>query len=122
MIGLVVFGCRRTCPPDRQTDQEHTRERFPHDLTSLHHRAMDRRIDPDAALSRLADGVGRQRYALFPFDATRLADPTRTTRAGEGNRTPDLLLTMEALCRLSYSGGRADDNNGILAARGSMER
>src|SRR3954452_6089031 len=26
-------------------------------------------------------------------------------RAGEGNRTPDLLLTMEALCRLSYSGG-----------------
>src|SRR3954453_16084503 len=31
----------------------------------------------------------------------------RTTvlkRAGEGNRTPDLLLTMEALCRLSYSG------------------
>jgi hypothetical protein len=27
--------------------------------------------------------------------------------AGEGNRTPDLLLTMEALCRLSYSGGAA---------------
>jgi hypothetical protein len=27
-------------------------------------------------------------------------------RAGAGNRTPDLLLTMEALCRLSYSGGR----------------
>jgi uncharacterized protein len=26
--------------------------------------------------------------------------------AGAGNRTPDLLLTMEALCRLSYSGGR----------------
>lgn len=29
-----------------------------------------------------------------------------TIRAGAGNRTPDLLLTMEALCRLSYSGGR----------------
>ncbi len=28
--------------------------------------------------------------------------------AGEGNRTPDLLLTMEALCRLSYSGGSLD--------------
>jgi hypothetical protein len=24
--------------------------------------------------------------------------------AGDGNRTRDLLLTMEALCRLSYSG------------------
>ena len=28
--------------------------------------------------------------------------------AGEGNRTPDLLLTMEALCRLSYSGEIGD--------------
>ena len=25
--------------------------------------------------------------------------------AGAGNRTPDLILTMDALCRLSYSGG-----------------
>ena len=32
-------------------------------------------------------------------------------RAGEGNRTPDLLLTMEALCRLSYPGDIGDDNN-----------
>ena len=28
--------------------------------------------------------------------------------AGEGNRTPDLLITSEPLCRLSYSGGEAD--------------
>jgi hypothetical protein len=28
---------------------------------------------------------------------------------------------MEALCRLSYSGGRGDDSNGIVAARGTME-
>ena len=25
-------------------------------------------------------------------------------RAGEGNRTPDLLITNEPLCRLSYPG------------------
>ena len=31
---------------------------------------------------------------------------SRNGRAGAGNRTPDLLLTMEALCRLSYPGGR----------------
>ena len=36
--------------------------------------------------------------------------------AGEGNRTPDLLLTMEALCRLSYSGGLRDDSNVIRSA------
>ena len=29
----------------------------------------------------------------------------KTRGAGAGNRTPDLLLTMEALCRLSYPGG-----------------
>ena len=28
----------------------------------------------------------------------------RAPRAGEGNRTPDLLITSEPLCRLSYSG------------------
>jgi hypothetical protein len=27
-----------------------------------------------------------------------------TPRAGEGNRTPDLLITNEPLCRLSYPG------------------
>ena len=37
------------------------------------------------------------------FGTTERRDPG----AGEGNRTPDLLLTMEALCRLSYSGGSA---------------
>lgn len=43
-------------------------------------------------------------------------------RAGEGNRTPDLLLTMEALYRLSYSGGRGDDSNGLPSGRGTMMR
>jgi hypothetical protein len=30
---------------------------------------------------------------------------TATLRAPKGNRTLDLLLTMETLCRLSYRGG-----------------
>lgn len=47
--------------------------------------------------------------------------------AGEGNRTPDLLLTMEALCRLSYSGltrgsvsRRSLSNIGVAASPGAL--
>ena len=36
-----------------------------------------------------------------------MADVNNEPRgAGAGNRTPDLLITSEMLCRLSYSGGR----------------
>jgi hypothetical protein len=33
--------------------------------------------------------------------------------AGEGNRTPDLLITSEPLCRLSYPGLFGDSDLGI---------
>ena len=49
------------------------------------------------------NGIGMKPGASLPGEAVgQSAQGTR--RAGEGNRTPDLLLTMEALCRLSYSG------------------
>ena len=40
--------------------------------------------------------------------------------AGEGNRTPDLLITSEPLCRLSYPGANqgAADNNSAIGAPG----
>ncbi len=40
----------------------------------------------------------------------------RESRAGEGNRTPDLFITSESLCRLSYPG----KGNGILPARSPL--
>jgi hypothetical protein len=37
--------------------------------------------------------------------------------AGEGNRTPDLLITSEPLCRLSYPGLLVDSDLGINCLR-----
>ena len=49
--------------------------------------------------------VGVIAHGLFVF---RPGFARILSGAGEGNRTPDLLLTMEALCRLSYSGEIGD--------------
>ena len=49
--------------------------------------------------------VGVIAHGLFVF---RPGFARLLSGAGEGNRTPDLLLTMEALCRLSYSGEIGD--------------
>jgi hypothetical protein len=40
--------------------------------------------------------------------------------AGEGNRTPDLLITSEPLCRLSYPGLLACDPSLRDVPRGNM--
>jgi hypothetical protein len=47
---------------------------------------------------------------LFPQRQTAERDgrPRVDHRAPKGNRTLDLLLTMETLCRLSYRGGEED--------------
>ena len=53
-------------------------------------------------------GLGLASQGLRQIDCTCDRAPTTGSlssgRAGAGNRTPDPLLTMEVLCRLSYSG------------------
>jgi hypothetical protein len=56
------------------------------------------------AMAGLPAGVpGRWSPTWLPALVDALRCPP-CLRAGEGNRTPDPLLTMEVLCRLSYSG------------------
>jgi hypothetical protein len=59
--------------------------------------------------------AGRSRPPLSPFSSHLTSDiavhvdengatSLEEVGAGEGNRTPDLLITSEPLCRLSYPG------------------
>src|SRR5262245_35487921 len=73
-----------------------------HEVGTLHHQWM-RRMNGDPmrrhahSLSRATPHVTRSRRA-------RARTVRVMARAGEGTRTPGLLITSELLCRLSYSG------------------
>ncbi len=45
-----------------------------------------------------------EEWILGPFLQLPGRPAVRTGGAGEGNRTPDLFITSESLCRLSYPG------------------
>ena len=57
-----------------------------------------------------AQGFPRGKWRAYPLSGRSttpkeaLKEPLPQVRAGEGNRTPDLLITSEPLCRLSYPG------------------
>ena len=52
---------------------------------------------------RTAEGLHRLGCVSLPNVCSRPVSWVNS-RAGEGNRTPDLLITNEPLCRLSYPG------------------
>src|SRR5262249_6057385 len=65
---------------------------------------------------RSASEEARQRRAKLRLRALAFA-VVRSARAGKGTRTPDLLITSELLCQLSYPGAAVECTAGACGRR-----